>query len=137
MPTNPYKAASAYRDHAVSTASPAKVVVLVFQRLTLDMERALVAIEAGRSPHDHLIHAQELLTALLDALDVEAWEHAPRLASIYAHVHRSLVQANVDKDSARIRACLDIIGPLRDAWAQAATSTGDIAATRIASVVNV
>jgi flagellar protein FliS len=137
MSTNPYKAASAYRDHAVTTASPARIVVLVFERLTLDMERALAAIEAGGSPHPHLIHAQELLTALLDALDVSAWEHAPKLASIYVHVHNSLVQANVDKDADRIRTCLNIICPLRDAWAQAALSTGEFPATRIVSVVNV
>lgn len=137
MPTNPYQAASAYRDHAVSTASPARIVVLVFERLTLDMERAVAAIGAGESPHNHLIHAQELLTVLLDALDVSAWEYAAQLASIYVHVHRSLVQANVDKDAAQIDACLKIIVPLRDAWSQAALTTGEFPASRIASVVNV
>ena len=78
MPKNPYQdAAATYRDHAVTTASPAKLVVLIFQRLTLDLERALHALETDQSPHTHLIHAQDLLVALLDALDLDAWEHAP------------------------------------------------------------
>ena len=137
VPPNPYRAASSYRDHAVTTASPARVVVLIFERLTLDMERALVAIDAGEHPHTHLIHAQELLTALLDALDTSMWEHAPQLAGIYAHVHRSLVTANVQKDSELIQKCLEIITPLKDAWTQAAASAGELPSHRVANVVNV
>ena len=45
MPKNPYQdAAATYRDHAVTTASPAKLVVLIFQRLTLDLELSLIHI---------------------------------------------------------------------------------------------
>ena len=50
MAKNPYEAAATYRDHAITTASPARVVVLVFERLTLDLERALAAIESGIHP---------------------------------------------------------------------------------------
>jgi len=83
MPTNPYQAAAAtYRDHAITTASPAKLVVLVFERLVLDLDRAIAAFDTNQSPHKHLVHAQELLTALLDALDTNAWEHAPQLAAL-------------------------------------------------------
>ena len=76
MQKNPYQAAASYRDHAVTTASPARIVVLAFERLTLDLERALVALENGEHPHTHLIHAQELLMALLAGVDTNAWEHA-------------------------------------------------------------
>ena len=136
MAANPYRAASAYRDHAVTTASPARIVVLVFERLILDMERALAAIQAGEHPHAHLIHAQELVVTLLDALNTSAWEHAPQLAQIYMHVHRNLVTANVEQDPKRIHSCLEIVTPLRDAWSQAATSAGELPTTRAASVVN-
>ena len=137
MASNPYRAASAYRDHAVTTASPARLVVLVFERLVLDMDRALVAMEAGLNPSAHLIHAQELMVALLDALDTSAWEQGPRLAGVYAYVHRTLVSANVDKDPSLVRECLALITPLKEAWTQAAASAGEIQAARITSVVNV
>lgn len=137
MANNPYRAASAYRDHAVTTASPARLVVLVFERLILDMDRALAAMEEGSNPHEHLIHAQQLLMALLDALDTSAWEHAPRLAGIYGYVHRTLVSANVDKDPARVRECLALITPLKEAWAQAALSAGELPTARVTGVVNV
>jgi flagellar protein FliS len=138
MPTNPYQAAAAaYQDHKITTASPTRIVVLIFERLVLDLERALAALESHEHPHNHLIHAQELLTALLDALDTTAWEHAPQLASIYAHVHRTLIEANVTKNATLIQQSLTIITGLKDAWTQAALTTGDLSSTRVTSVVDV
>ena len=127
MPKNPYQdAAATYRDHAVTTASPAKLVVLIFQRLTLDLERALHALETDQSPHTHLIHAQDLLVALLDALDLDAWEHAPQLANIYLTIHQNLITANIEKNPTLIRDNLDIITELTQAWTQAETQAGDM-----------
>lgn len=131
MPKNPYQdAAATYRDHAVTTASPAKLVVLIFQRLTLDLERALHALETDQSPHTHLIHAQDLLVALLDALDLDAWEHAPQLANIYLTIHQNLITANIEKNPTLIRDNLDIITELTQAWTQAETQVGDIRPSR-------
>tara|TARA_Y200000002_G_C22651313_1_gene651473 strand:+ start:672 stop:1088 length:417 start_codon:yes stop_codon:yes gene_type:complete len=131
MPKNPYQdAAATYRDHAVTTASPAKLVVLIFQRLTLDLERALHALETDQSPHTHLIHAQDLLVALLDALDLDAWEHAPQLANIYLTIHQNLITANIEKNPTLIRDNLDIITELTQAWTQAETQVGDIGRSR-------
>jgi flagellar protein FliS len=137
MPKNPYQdAAATYRDHAVTTASPAKLVVLIFQRLTLDLERALHALETDQSPHTHLIHAQDLLVALLDALDLDAWEHAPQLANIYLTIHQNLITANIEKNPTLIRDNLDIITELKDAWTQAETQVGDIYGTTRVGVVD-
>ena len=131
MPKNPYQdAAATYRDHAVTTASPAKLVVLIFQRLTLDLERALHALETDQSPHTHLIHAQDLLVALLDALDLDAWEHAPQLANIYLTIHQNLITANIEKNPTLIRDNLDIITELTQAWTQAETQVGDMQPSR-------
>jgi flagellar protein FliS len=138
MPTNPYQnAAAAYQDHKITTASPTRIVVLIFERLTLDLERAITALDTNQSPHEHLIHAQELLTALLDALDTNAWEHAPQLASIYLTVHRDLITANIDNNPQLIHSALTIITGLKDAWTQAALTTGDLSSTRVTSVVDV
>ena len=131
MPKNPYQdAAATYRDHAVTTASPAKLVVLIFQRLTLDLERALHALETDQSPHTHLIHAQDLLIALLDALDLDAWEHAPQLANIYLTIHQNLITANIEKNPTLIRDNLDIITELTQAWTQAETQVGDMGCSK-------
>ena len=127
MPTNPYQnAAAAYQDHKITTASPARIIVLLFERLALDIERALHALETEQPANDHLVHAQELLTALLDALDTNAWEHAPKLANIYITVHHDLVTANVEKNQTLLHKSLTTITTLKDAWTHAETQAGDI-----------
>lgn len=136
MQKNPYQAAASYRDHAVTTASPARIVVLAFERLTLDLERALVAIDAGEHPHPHLIHAQELLMALLSGLDTDAWEHAHRLGTIYLSVHQSLITANIEKNPVLIKDSLEIIVGLRDAWTHAERQAGELSAPRPLRVVD-
>ena len=109
---------------------------MIFQRLTLDLERALHALETGQSPHTHLIHAQDLLVALLDALDLDAWEHAPQLANIYLTIHQNLITANIEKNPTLIRDNLDIITELTQAWTQAETQVGDIYGTTRVGVVD-
>jgi len=136
MKKNPYQAAASYRDHAVTTASPARIVVLAFERLTLDLERALVALDAGEHPHIHLIHAQELLMALLSGLDTNAWEHAHRLGTIYLSVHQSLIKANIEKNPLLIKDNLEIIVGLKDAWTHAERTAGDLSAARPMRVVD-
>jgi flagellar protein FliS len=127
MPPNPYQAAAAtYRDHAITTASPARIIVLLFERLALDIERALHALETEQPANDHLVHAQEILIALLDALDTNAWEHAPQLANIYITVHHDLVTANVEKNQTLLHQSLTTITTLKDAWTHAETQAGDI-----------
>jgi len=136
MKKNPYQVAASYRDHAVTTASPARIVVLAFERLTLDLERALAALDAGEHPHTHLIHAQELLMALLSGLDTNAWEHAHRLGTIYLSVHQSLIKANIEKNPLIIIENLEIIVGLKDAWTQAERTAGDFSAARPMRVVD-
>ena len=127
MPPNPYQAAAAtYRDHAITPASPARIIVLLFERLALDIERALHALETEQPANDHLVHAQEILIALLDALDTNAWEHAPQLANIYITVHHDLVTANVEKNQTLLHQSLTTITTLKDAWTHAALTTGDV-----------
>ena len=109
---------------------------MIFQRLTLDLERALHALETDQSPHTHLIHAQDLLVALLDALDLDAWEHAPQLANIYLTIHQNLITANIEKNPTLIRDNLDIITELTQAWTQAETQVGDIYGTTRVGVVD-
>jgi len=122
--TNAYAAAlSAYKDSAVSTASPARVVVLAYERLMLDCERAVESLKSGRPAHEHLLHAQDLVLALQVNLDVDMWDGARRLSSLYTFLYQELVWANINKDAAKVATCLEWIGPLLDAWRHAAVMT--------------
>jgi flagellar protein FliS len=127
--TNPYAAAkAAYKDSAVTTASPARVVVMAYERLILDFERALACFEAKLPAGEHLMHAQDLVLALQSSLNLNAWDGAARLSTLYTHVYQELVTANIRKDPARVTSCINLMSPLLDAWRQAERTVGDQAA---------
>jgi flagellar protein FliS len=109
---------------AVATASPHQVLVMLYDRLALDLERAQVAVATGEraAASEQLQHAQEIVLELLTSLQVDAWEGGPRLAALYNWLIGELVQANVKLDGNRISACRQVVEPLRDAWRQAAAS---------------
>ena len=115
-------ARNAYVDQMVNTASPARLLVMLFDRLVLDVQRAAEAQESGdiSTANTNLIHAQEIVLELRSSLKLDAWEGAEQLANIYAWLHSELIRANVSKDVAVTRACLTIIEPLAETWREAA-----------------
>jgi flagellar protein FliS len=111
-----------YRSDSVQTMSPGRLIVALYDRLLLDLDRAIAAIGLDNlvASHAALIHAQEIIGELHDSLDVGVWSPGRQLADIYVYVASELVAANVTKDVSRIQACRSIIEPLRDAWYEAA-----------------
>jgi flagellar protein FliS len=113
-----------YVGASVTTASPQQLLVMLYDRLALDLERGEQALVDGdrEAAHAQLMHAQEIVLELRASLNVDVWEAGPRLAALYAWVLGELVQANVKGDVRRVRDCRKIVEPLRDAWRQAAAS---------------
>ena len=113
-----------YLGDAVTTASPQQVLVMLYDRLALDLERARLALAEGR-PADaepQLRHAQDIVFELLGSLRVDAWEGGPRLAALYNWLLAEITQASLKRDRNRVASCLQVVEPLRDAWRQAAAS---------------
>src|SRR3954451_10948574 len=104
-----------YIGDSVATASPQQVLVMLYDRLALDLERAQKAVAAGQreDASEQLQHAQSIVLELLSSLQVEAWEGGPRLASLYNWLIGELVQANIKLDTNRISACRPVVQPPR------------------------
>lgn len=118
-------ARAAYLGNAVATASPARLLVMLFDRLTLDVQRALEAQQRG----DHaaarplLLHAQDIVVELRSTLRVDVWEGGPRLAGIYDWLYTTLIGANTRRDASMTADCLQVISPLADTWREAALAS--------------
>lgn len=115
-------ARAAYAREAVSTASPARLLIMLYDRLVRDLvtaENALSQRDLAKASSE-LLHAQEIVLELRTSLDLTAWDGAAGLADLYTFLHQELVAANVTKDAARIATCREIVEPLRDAWQAAA-----------------
>jgi flagellar protein FliS len=118
---------SRFVDNSIATASPARLLIMLFDRLVLDLVRAETAQESGDRTvaSAQLMHAQEIVLELVSSLRTDEWDGAAALASIYGYLHTELVQANVTADPERTKQCRQIVEPLAEAWRTAAL---DIAA---------
>jgi flagellar secretion chaperone FliS len=113
-----------YMGDTVTTASPQRLLVMLYDRLALDLERGQAALVAGdrTAASEQLQHAQEIVLELQASLRVDIWDGGPRLAALYTWLLSELMRANV-KGSARVVAdCRRIVDPLRDPWREAAAS---------------
>lgn len=118
------RSAARYVDDAVATASPAKLLTLLYDTLARDLQQAEEAIVAGdiETVNHRLGRAQDIVAELRSSLDTTAWEGGPALASLYAHLLTELISANVNKDAAKVADCRRIVEPLRAAWHEAAAA---------------
>ena len=111
-----------YRNNSVQTASPAKVLTMLYDRLVLDLVNAETALKRGdlSEVNSELGHAQDIVSELSSSLKVETWSGGPALQQIYQFVLRELISANVTKDLQKVQECRSLIEPLRDTWHEAA-----------------
>ena len=122
-----------YRDRYISdsvdTASPARLVMMMYDRLVLDLASAEATLQGSRpfEASTALTHAQDIIIELRSALRMDAWSGASGLASLYSFLISELISANVSKDAAKVTSCRELIEPLRDAWREAANSPAGVA----------
>ena len=118
--------ATRYRETEVLTATPGQLVVLLYDHLLLSLRRGRVAMEARDADvqAECLDKARNVLTELLVTLDRErGGEVAVNLAALYSFLLGELVQVGIRADVARLDRVSHMIGELRDAFAQVATTS--------------
>lgn len=116
-----------YLADSVNTASPGKLLVMLYDRLVMDLIQGEEAIRAGDRERsaERLTHAQEIILELRTTLDLDAWTGAAGLANLYGFLLTELIGANVGRDADRVAACRGLVEPLRDAWREAAALAAD------------
>jgi flagellar secretion chaperone FliS len=123
--TNPTILRARYLADAVTTASPARLVVMLYDRLLLDLNQAEGHLRSGNrsSAADRLIHAQEIVLELRASLETDIWTGATGLARLYGFVTTELIKANIRGDADGVTSCRLLIEPLAEAWRDAAHAT--------------
>jgi flagellar protein FliS len=113
-----------YLQDSINTASPAKLLLMLYDRMILDLMQAEEALQAGdrEQANEKLNHAQEIVIELRVSLDIEAWSGAAGLANLYGYLLTELIGANVARDADRVATCRALVEPLRDAWREAAAA---------------
>lgn len=115
-----------YAREAVTTASPAQLVVMLYDRLLKDLTAAEAGLGARdiQAGHNALIHAQDIVTELHATLDTSVWREGEALKRLYEYVLDQLMQANLAKDVQHVFNAREVIEPIREAWHEIAGGTG-------------
>lgn len=113
-----------YAREAVTTATPAQLLTMLYDRLVKDLNAAEQGLGARdiQATHNALIHAQDIVHELNATLDTSIWPEGEALKRLYDWVVEQLVEANMTKDVQFVHNAREVIEPLRDAWAQAAAA---------------
>lgn len=122
-----------YRNSVVETASPGRLLLMLYDAAIRNLDTAHRAIEDQNTSqaNDCLLKAQDILLELMSTLDME-YEIAKQLLSLYDFMYRQLIEANVKKDVELVDGVHGFLVELRDTWqeamkrsAAASTSSGD------------
>jgi flagellar secretion chaperone FliS len=111
-----------YLRDRVLTASPAQRVVMLYDRLTLDLARAAAAPDqSGEQPSEHVDHAVQVVTELLASLDVTVGGPSENLSAIYGYLVRELLAVRGGEPE-RLAGVAEIVENLAVAWREVATT---------------
>jgi flagellar secretion chaperone FliS len=113
--------ASAYRNQAVQTANGPHLLLMLCDRLAVDIARAEVALEShdNKAANDHLQHAQRIVRMLRNALQPDRFEGGRELLSVYVFLENHLVRANLEKSGVLVQECARLVQPIHEAWTRA------------------
>lgn len=112
-------AAAIYKQNQVLTASPKQLVVLLLEGAIKNLRHAELALEKKDYSlvNEKLIKTQNIVQELQSSLDFEAGgQIAEELNALYDFMLQDLLQANLKKDSEKIRANRDLLSELAEAW---------------------
>lgn len=108
-----------YTNHAAHTASPGRLVVMLFDGFLRFAAQGKAAYERGDLGEAglRLTRAQDIVTELRASLDMTQGEIPANLASIYEYVGERLTAARMGQDTAAITEAIGHMKELRDAFA--------------------
>ncbi|QHT64173.1 flagellar export chaperone FliS [Paenibacillus lycopersici] len=117
MVSNPYQK---YQQLSVQTASPAQLLLMLYDGAIRFVKQGVDAIEQGHveKANISLIKAQNIVHELMAALDFQ-YSISNDLVKVYEYMLHQLIQANVKKDTAPALEVLSFLVDLKDSWMQA------------------
>jgi flagellar protein FliS len=113
------QAVEVYRNVAVETAHPLKLVIMAYQGAVAALDRAISALEQRdyRRKSEEIQKAVALVSELLAALDVErGGQLAKSLSSLYAYFLKRLFFGDVRKDMEALMEVRAHLAGLQESW---------------------
>ena len=111
-------APAAYRESSVLTATPGRLVVMLYEGAGRFLAQAAAAMREGDvvRASGRLRKAETIVEELPTTLDLSAGEVAERLQGLYVFWRRRLAEARIERDPERIEQVAAMLAELRGAW---------------------
>jgi flagellar protein FliS len=115
-------ALAAYQRSAILSATPSRLLTMLYDRLLLDLTTAHDALLGGddATANYRVGHAGEIVAALAGSLKRDVWDGADGLFQLYMYVSSALIRVNIYRDQNLLHECIGLLEPLRQAWHDAA-----------------
>ena len=110
-------AALAYKNNAISTASPGDLTLLLYEGAIKFCNIAIMAIEKKDfdKAHTNIIKAQKIIIEFRSTLNFD-YPIAKDFDVAYDCIYERLLQANIKKDVVLLEEALGFIRDMRDTW---------------------
>lgn len=115
------KIISTYQPEELMSATPSRLVVMLYDEAIGALRTAAVAARKGEIERrcNATVAATEIIGYLYMNLDVvNGGEVADNLAAIYAHIMRRLPRINLHNDAEIADEAVQLLRPLRQSWAE-------------------
>ena len=120
----------AYLENMIKTASPAKLVELLYQRAVELLNEAKNQINENKltDANESIKKAEDIIMELNLSLDMEkGGKIAQNLRALYNYMFRRLIDANVKKDVSAIEEVKGMLEELLDTWREVMKKAGNTA----------
>ncbi len=110
---------SAYKENNVTSQSPGKLIVVLYDGAIKFLHQAIAQIEAGDpgKKAELITKAINVIEELNVSLDLElGGEVAGNLRSLYNFMIRQLTTANIKQDTQMIREVIGLLSELNESW---------------------
>ena len=121
----------AYTESSVLTASPERLIVMLYDGAIRFLNQSVAAMRAGSrdKAREKMRRAEAIVDELNLSLDMSHGEIPQSLREIYLFCKRQLHTANVEGEPARIESVTRLLADLRESWNELAVQAE---ATRVA-----
>jgi flagellar protein FliS len=119
-------ATNTYQQQQVNSATPAKMVFMLYEKTLSRLQEAQHAIERNdiQARCNANCNAQELIAHLSNTLDMDqGGEIAENLEKIFAHCMLRLMDVDRHNDAEAAEEVITLLRPIRDSWAELSERT--------------
>lgn len=125
-----YKSEDMYLKQSVETATPAKLVEMLYSGAIKFLEQAEIAMDSKEydKVNEKIKRVEDIIMELNISLDMEKGGNiSTNLRALYNYMFQKLLEANAKKDKAFINEVKILLIDLRESWTEAMKKEGALA----------